>query len=452
MSSTGATTHKRFAPSSSKRWLTCIGSTALIEALPQSDRNSPETIHTRRGTCAHAVGELVLYAEDDPLQALEAEDYLGMDIEGVTVDEDIVMAIEYHIDYCRGLILTADKTLIEESDDLVQYIEDYHDLDMFMSVDGDEAGGTSDFAALEKGGTLEIVDYKNGVMLVEHEENTQMMVYALGKYIKYHKKYKFDNVRMTVTQPNAYHEQGEVRSFDITPKELLKWGETVLLPGIEKNLEVVEMLNNGLDIQDYLTPTEEGCVWCPVKATCIKRLNTLMEHGSIDMLTEFDEDGNSFDMMEFRDPMTMSEEQTNLVLHHAKDIIAFVKAVQSRAHSRAETGTAIDGFKLIRKTGHRKIEGEESEVRKALKKMRLSPVDYLTTPVIKSPAQLETAMRKHGVSIDAMQTFAEKYFIKPEIGTSLVPDSHAKMALPATIDDEFGEFYGAEEDEDEFGL
>lgn len=449
MTETNPTAHKRFSPSASSRWLNCIGSVALIESLPSSDQDSGDNIHSRRGTCAHAVGELVLEAEAKPNVEIECEDYEGMEIEGVVVDEDIVAGAEFHVDYCRGLIMTADEYMIEESDDLLSFVTECQDLyGLFLIVNGEDVGGTSDFAAIEMEGTLEIVDYKNGRGLVEHVENTQMMIYGLGKLVRYDPDFNFDNVRLTVIQPNAYHDEGETRSWDITPEDLLKWATDTLLPAIELGLEVVEMHKAGEDISEYLVPTNKGCMWCPAKATCTKRHNIMIEHTGADFDVDFDENGNTIDVMHFQDPLTLSQEQEETVLRHADDIIAFVNAVKANAHIQAENGKQYSSYKIVARRSNRKLVGEPADVKKDLKKMGLHAGDYMTDPVLKSPAQLEKSMKSVGVSPKKQEVFMERFVTSESTGTNFVPNSAAGIALTPSLDQDFaGEF---EDDDPDF--
>ena len=47
--------HARLSPSAAERWLSCPASVRVIESLP---RERSDTVYTREGTAAHALGEL----------------------------------------------------------------------------------------------------------------------------------------------------------------------------------------------------------------------------------------------------------------------------------------------------------------------------------------------------------------------------------------------------------
>lgn len=440
-------THSRFSPSASARDLACPGALALIEALPASERGGDETIHTRRGTCAHTVGELCLQAiVDDPLASPDANDYIGMEIEGVIVDDKIADAVQVYVDYCEQLMAQCDIVEIEQRHDMTTLLDRYHILSKFTQVDGAQMGGTADFIGV-RGKHLYVVDYKNGHSIVEVEDNTQLLSYGVQVLIECLKAdHPIDYVTLTIVQPNGLHADGPVRSWEVHRTDLLDWAECSLLPGYEKCLQAVEAYQtDGLTdafTDQYIMPGEKQCQWCPVKQAgkCPAHNNYIMESG-LELFVDDVTDDIQLPLIS-----ALSEEQERLLLDNTDRIIAFLHSIRTRRHQQAERGQPTEGWKLVNVNTHRQIrKGQESAIKTALKKYGIPPHEYLKPPVLLSPAQLEKLLKRKGVSAKALKTFDDKYFVKPDGGTRFVPESAAGIAVQPAIESEFEAFFDEED-------
>ena len=74
---------------------------------------------------------------------------------------------------------------------------------------------------------LHVIDLKYGQgIIVDAENNTQLMIYALGSALHFLSIYDFTTVKMTIFQPRRENNS----SWTISLDELLDWGETVLKP------------------------------------------------------------------------------------------------------------------------------------------------------------------------------------------------------------------------------
>ncbi len=82
--------HSELGASIAQRWMACPGSVRLSRGQPNY-----ETTHSRAGTAAHALAEKCLRTGAIP------ETFLGMTIEGVEVDEQMVDAVTMFVDYVR---------------------------------------------------------------------------------------------------------------------------------------------------------------------------------------------------------------------------------------------------------------------------------------------------------------------------------------------------------------
>jgi hypothetical protein len=447
----GPSGHKRFGSSNSKQWLTCAGSIALIESLPPEERKRTDTIYSRRGTAAHAVGEMCLVSyRNNPKHATQPEDYLGQVVEGVVIDEEIVEGVEVYVKWGRERIDAADYVEIERSGSLYNYITSVQgESGKFLSLNGHEYGGTGDFVSAQVMGRLDIGDYKNGRSYVCHVGVSQLRIYALDALVELGPEFDFDEIALTIIQPNAPGEP--VRTWVTSPEEMFEWAETVLLPGAEKCVEAIQALASGMNRHEfaakYLVADLQGhCHFCPAKSRCAAACDSVSEVALLEFVEVMDCGANELDLI-LPDPALITEEQETLLLQHADGIIEFIKAVQARAHARAERGERVEGQKLVAKGGaRRKYCSEDEHIKRSCKSLGLSPQDYMEAPGLKSPAQLEKAFKKRGVSPERVKEFMAQHVIKPDSGTLLVSLDDPRAELRPAIESEFADLFDTPDD------
>lgn len=447
----GPSGHKRFGASNSEQRLKCPGSPAMIEALPPHERKRTDTIWSKRGTAAHAVGEMVLISYQNQRQhATVPEDYLDQLVEGVVIDQEIVDGVEVYVDWAKKIIDEADVVEIERSGSLYDFITSVQgDTGNFLSLNGDEYGGTGDFVAVQVFGKLRVGDYKNGRGYVEHKNNSQMSIYAIDAYVFYGEQYDVDEIEMTIIQPNGPGEK--VRSWSTTPDELIDWGVNTLLPAEEKVIEAIKAMAGGMDRYEfaakYLNADLEGhCHFCPAKSRCQAACDTTADVALLEFVEVMDCGANELDLY-LPDPAYISAEQEALLLQHAEGIIDFIKAVQQRAHARAERGEHVGGYKLVEKGGtRRKLITADEDVKTDCKKLGLVPHDYMDAPKLKSPAQLEKAFKSKGVNPKLVKTFMEKHVGKNESSVILVKDTDPRPAIAPAIESEFADLFDTQDD------
>lgn len=452
--------HKRFSASNSKRWINCNGCIALIESLPLSEQVSGDSIHSRRGTCAHAVGEMCLIAyHNDKDTATCAEDYLGMEVEGVLVDQDIVDAVNVYLDWAKPLLDTADLVSIEESLSLFDFITAVQgDTGDFLGIDGHEHGGTGDFIVGQLFGPLIVGDYKNGKgIVVMVEDNPQLLIYALAALAKYLEEYDFDEVRLVIVQPNAHHSDGPIREWVVSPEFVFEWANTVMLPAAERCMDAAKALKRGDEdfVEKYLNASEEWCDFCPARARCAAAMNLASDNAVIEFTEILADDTLSWESDECENfgltvhvpnPALITVEQEAAILLHGEAIIGFVHAIQERAKLRAERGEKVAGFKLVESTTRRRFKGSEADRKTALKRMGLHPHDYMENPPLKSIAQLEKVFKAKGVNPDTVKKFIAEFVEKPVGANKLVSVDAPGKPVQAAIDAEFEHLYDGADD------
>lgn len=191
------TKHSKIGASSMYRWSACPGSVQMcdISAVPSS------SIHAIMGTIAHEVAAFYLEKGYWPLP----------DEFDLTMSEldDMAAAISVYTDYIARIKQKEPNNTI--------HIE--HSFDMEKIYPG--AYGTADCVSYNPDDKyLKVIDYKHGKgLVVEVENNTQLLYYALGAISTLN--YPFRAVELVVVQPRAFHPKGPIRNWIVGAEEIL---------------------------------------------------------------------------------------------------------------------------------------------------------------------------------------------------------------------------------------
>jgi hypothetical protein len=163
--------HALLNASGSARWIPCPGSVALTKDMPEENSS---------------------YADDGTrMHTAAAEMLLGQPL-SVLLDEEEQDIVQTYVDYVRR---EADGHQL-----LVEQRVDYSDV-----IDVPDSFGTSD-AVIFAGDTIVIVDLKTGRgVKVDAEENTQLMLYALGAISTFGVLGHFTEAKLVIVQPRLDH-------------------------------------------------------------------------------------------------------------------------------------------------------------------------------------------------------------------------------------------------------
>lgn len=223
--------HSVFAPSGSAMWMTCQGS--LIPNLIAIDNAG---FDAAQGTVAHSIHEEWLKTGEKPIQMIgELHIVDGHEIE---IDLDMMNYVQESVD-----------RLIYEPG--TQHIEQRVFFSRLTPIPNQ--GGTADWYTLMKH-RMKIRDYKHGKgVQVYAENNSQAMLYALGVFYKWDWLYDFQEIDIGIHQPRLDH-------FDYWTCDrstLMRFAAKV-----KKAAKAAWRLNAPL------TPSDKGCRFCKVKASC----------------------------------------------------------------------------------------------------------------------------------------------------------------------------------------
>jgi hypothetical protein len=307
------------------------------------------------------------------------------DSEWFTVDKEMLEVAEEYADYVRGFIDKKSVVLIEEKFDL--------------SCISEGQFGTSDATVLNDN-HLHVFDLKTGHNIVKAEENSQLMLYALGAVEELSDIYDIDLITLHIVQTRAGHIDSWTLSMEYL-REFKEFAKTQAKAIIEGKVT--------------FNPNTKGCQLCPHKVDC----KALKEHvekvitGTFDDLDEIDGKANLIDNSHIKK-----------ILDNADLITNFIKAVQEEALIRMEEGQEIDGYKLVEAKTNRKWTNEE-EVAAYLSNLD-DGVDYYQEPKLLPMSKI--------LKILAKDKGIEKLVYKPEGKPTIAPISDKRKQLSSVVD------------------
>ena len=317
-------------PSAAARWIACPASVQLSAKMPKGESGAA----AQRGTAIHSLSESCFLTSSTP------EEWLGIDVEGVRMDEDAITYARKHLDYIETEELRLGNVFVE------QFVTAFETPAVRVAGTADVLGWSDDT------GEFIIGDLKTGRGYVDADSD-QMRIYALGG-MRLAKKH-FKTVTMTIVQPC----HGVNRHHTMTVPELLKWEAQTLIPAVQAAMATTA----------EAVPSEAACQWCPAKAICPAHIEP-------------------FNLMSVQQaPLALSDEQITSFLDNISKVEAFIKALETYATKRIKDGASLRGWQMGPKKATRKWT-DEQEAAFALHEAGLTSMQIYPKEII-SPAVAE---------------------------------------------------------------
>ena len=407
--------HALLSASGSAKWLACAGSLALEAGIP--NRSSS---YADEGTAAHTLAAWCLESDTSP----DPEAFRGrrIDVEGRATFEVGADLIEHVGTYVNNVLAFAEGHTL-----LVEQRVDYSE-----SIGQPDAFGTSDAIIITTDGELQVHDLKYGRgERVDAEDNTQLMLYALGAIETFELAYDFDRVRLFIHQPRLGHlsEWGcsleDLRSFKTKARIAAKLATDLLSSG---------------DPAQYLQAGEKQCRWCRAKATCPALAADV--RATVHMSSATPDD--------FED---LTVQDTDLLKAHNADSLAsamakvdlieqWCKAIRGEVEARLVEGKPVPGYKLVAGRKGARSWSDAAEAEAQLKSFRLKVEEMYDLSLI-SPTTAEK-LAKAGTIGPRQWSKAQPLIRQSEGKPSVAPESDKRPAITVAAQPDDFEDLGAD--------
>lgn len=234
--------HAVLSASGSERWLGCPGSVQLSDGLPQVDNE-----HSIRGTNTHTLFQFLIenpkykWLLDRP-EAKAFKAHIGFD-----------QAMYENAIFATNFVNTEKRELERETGNPVHLMVE-------KKVELSGVGfGTADIILHQPFGVLHVMDYKNGQKIVDPEDNTQGLYYAVAAADLH--GWDFDHVKITIIQPNAAHKRGPIRTWTTTLERLEKAAQHLRVGAKRTKKEDAPLVVDA-----------KWCWFCPARSICPEQM------------------------------------------------------------------------------------------------------------------------------------------------------------------------------------
>lgn len=370
--------HSILGASKAHRWMTCPASVQLEATFPDE-----ESFYAAEGTAAHDLAEMCLLAQKPP------ESYIGVEVNGFTVDEEMANYVATYVDYCNA----------QEGDKAIEQRVDYSEW-------ADGGFGTADCVVINDG-VCHVIDLKYGQgVKVSAQRNEQLMLYGLGA--AFDADADIDTVQMTIVQPRLDH----IDTYSIRAKDLYKWANDKVKPAARRVFAPEPEFN----------PSPKACKFCKAKATC----RALAKHNYDLTLSSFD---NLEEPLVVQVPHTLNVEEIGHLLPKMDALIGWAQGVQKHAHKLLMEGGILPNYKLVAGRSQRKW--VDDQVAEETLVQMLGDKAFVSKLV--SPAQADKLLGK------AKAAEVVDLYHKPSGRPTLAPESDPRPAVKPEAVDYFSE-------------
>ncbi len=365
--------HAKLGPSAAKRWMTCPGSTRLLEAIPDLGG-----LPAAKGTFCHNELATILTGRR-PIQpgvtaTVEAFTFGYTDEMFQWVKETAGWVKRYLFAHPNARLLVETRSPVGHA---------------FGCPD--DLWGTADVVLVnDEEHELVVFDAKFGFEEVPVEGNEQVSLYAIGMCELLGWEH-FDNVELVIYQPQSPEPEkvellaidelrARKRAYEAPVARAVRWADAELMP------------------------SDDACRWCRAQAVCPAARGEAMRRAA----------------NEFSQPELLTPEEVAETLAAASLIRSHLKAVEEWAMQQLTLGQPVPGWKRVLSNKHRQWT-DESKAMAALSLLG-EEKDYMTKPELKSPAQVEKSLKLEAKTLDELAP-------KPKGEPTLAPESDPRPAV-----------------------
>ena len=275
---------------------------------------------------------------------------------------------------------------------------------------------------------IELIDYKDGMGVVEAEGNMQLEQYAYGVLAGYklpvNGNYPINTIRMTIIQPKlALKGMKPITSHEVSVSDMLA------------NLGTLVGQAAATDQPDApLVPGDSQCKFCKAKGSCAALASNVMKEVGIMFQPTVTQPLDVAQQSADKDPSTMDDAQIRQIMEAAPLMRQLLEGVEKEALRRLEAGQSIPGLKLVNGRGSRAWALPEEQMAEKLIKMGIPKGAIYETKLV-TPAKAEklTWEKRDGTKVQLtdrqLKTMETDYVVKMAGKLTVVPESDSRPAV-----------------------
>ena len=372
--------------------MACPGRIVMESAFPDTGNE-----HSDAGTAMHEVASRVLTQSTGQITA---DDYIGDSItvdagRSVTFTEEMAQLVDGYVAEVRE---------IAQGGEL--HVEQRVEFSEFVGVP--ESFGTADVIVLKlvemcSFHKIIVGDLKTGYHFVPVEENSQLMLYALGAYRQFELAYDIREVELIIFQPN----NGGTRRWSCSIEALLEFAEKAREAA--QQVEAATIAHTVIGIDNYTqedwerlylhpNPNEIDCAFCRAMSTCPakqRKLEDVVGAGFDVVITDRSTGQrtattyNDSVPLTHVDMMTVPVDKLARAMDCAGEFEDWIKAVRAEVERRLLLGQEVPGWglELGREGARQWIDPEAAEA--YLRKTARLKIEHVYDMKLVSPTTIE---------------------------------------------------------------
>lgn len=416
--------HAILSPSGAPKWMTCPGSAAMEQGMP-----NPSSKYADEGTAAHFLAACWLNENGNArnyfgktIQIFEDDVCGWKDVIGDPstyniklrsewkVTEDMLHHIQKYVDNVKNYVFEHDSPVA------LMYVEDRLPL---TKITGEkDAYGTADLVVFS-GDELQIHDLKYGQGVdVDAENNYQLMIYAAGALDKYKDTYTIPikSIRLVIHQPR----KNNFPEWSMPIRELIRAKSSIYSAATNcwDILDRVEEDKSKISEEDLEVGPHCRNAFCRARSICPALTGKVLEATAAD----------------FED-LTKKE----MPLHEKMKLIPIVedwcKAVRAQVEAKLFTGEDVPGFKLVQGRKGNRAWDDKDGIEKEMLAMRITH-KYIYDYKLASPATLEKHAKNNHINKKQWERLQE-HITQSEGVPSVAPSDDKRPAISVNPGDDF---------------
>jgi hypothetical protein len=314
--------HALLSASSAGRWTKCPASARLEELFVNED-----TEYSKEGTIAHSFAEKIINGGFDVLADIT---FPNSEMEQAVLD---------YVGYVNNLF--------NDVKAICKFAVKEHEVKLDFSEYVLDGFGTADTVIIADG-SVHVIDFKYGKGVpVDAFENTQLMLYGIGAYLKYDMLYDIEKIELHIVQPRL----NSFTSYQVLVDDLLKFGEEI------KVKADIAYSGNGDAIPG------DHCQFCRARHICKARANHFESLVKV---------GQEFKLM--------TDEEILAIYPLLDTTEKFIKDVKQYMLDEAIKGKKWPGLKLVEGRSNRQY-SDEIAVVETLKQAGYQEAEFTTRKV-----------------------------------------------------------------------